>query len=169
MKKFTKEVNEQILYDGIKMELFVPSEFFKKGLAEEVGQSFYLFGYLKAYHYVNKDDDRNKAIKATLCYPLKFYTEPDEVHQEKIDIGQGEDKYTILTYYNNAVLFTSSKLIQNADNLSVLLTMLTEGRLDIVEYSQMPKMVELCKYYNRVNFGTPATYEEVMISDYIYL
>ena len=45
----------------------------------------------------------------------------------------------------------------------------TEGRLDIVEYSQMPKMVELCKYYNRVNFGTPATYEEVMISDYIYL
>ena len=60
MKKFTKEVNEQILYDGIKMELFVPSEFFKKGLAEEVGQSFYLFGYLKAYHYVNKDDDRNK-------------------------------------------------------------------------------------------------------------
>ena len=30
MKKFTKEVNEQILYDGIKMELFVPSEFFKK-------------------------------------------------------------------------------------------------------------------------------------------
>ena len=51
-KKFTKEVNGQILYDGIKMELFVPDDFFKSGLAEEVGQSFYLFGSLKAFHYM---------------------------------------------------------------------------------------------------------------------
>lgn len=165
-KKFTKEVNGQILYDGIKMELFVPDDFFKSGLAEEVGQSFYIFGALKALHYINKDDDRSKALSSTLCYPLKFYTVPDEISQEKLDIGQGEQKYTVLTYYNNAVLFTSSEIIQNPDNVSALVTMLTAGRLDIVEYDMIPKMIQLCKYYNGVNFGVPAMYEEVIVADY---
>lgn len=166
MKKFTKEVNGQILYDGIKMELFVPDDFFKSGLAEEVGQSFYIFGGLKAYHYMSKDDDRSKAIISTFCYPLKFYTVPDEVTQEKIDIGQGEQKYTVLTYYNNGVLFTSSEIIQSSDNVSALVTMLTAGRLDIVDYAKIAKMIQLCKYYNNVNFGVPAMYEEVIVADY---
>jgi hypothetical protein len=164
--KFTKEVDGQILYNGTKMELFVPDDFFKMNLAEEVGQSYYIFGSLRAFHYSNKNDDRSKAIQSTLCYPLKFYTIPDEVSQEEIDIGNGEQKYTVLTYYNNGVLFTNSEIIRNVDNLSYFVTMLTEGRLDIIEYSKMARMLQLCKYYNNVNFGTPAMYEEVIIADY---
>lgn len=165
-KKFVKEENGQILYDGIKLELFVPDEFFKTGLAEEAAQSISLFGGVKAYHYLNKDDDRVKAIKSTLCYPLKFYTIPDEINQEKIDIGDGEQKYHVLTYYKNGVLFTTTDTIQNPDNVSALVTMLTSGRLDVVEYDKIPKMIQLCKYYNGVNFGTPAMYEEVIVADY---
>lgn len=165
-RNFTKKVNGQILYDGIKMELFVPNDFFKNNLAEQVGQSYYIFGSLKAYHYNNKDDDRSKAIKSTLCYPSKFYTIPDEVSQEKLDIGRGEERYTVLTYYNNAVLFTSSEIIRSVDNLSDFINMLTSGKLDIIEYSKLARMLQLCKYYNGVNFGTPAMYEEVIISDY---
>ena len=45
-RNFTKKVNGQILYDGIKMELFVPNDFFKNNLAEQVGQSYYIFGSL---------------------------------------------------------------------------------------------------------------------------
>lgn len=164
--KFAKEVNGQILYDGIKLELFVPDEYFRMNLAEEVGQSFYIFGSLRALHYMNKDDDRKDAVSSTLCYPLKFYTIPDEVNQEKINFGNGEEKYTVLTYYKNGVLFTSSEIIQNVDNLSYFVTLLTEGRLDIIEYSKMARMLQLCKYYNNVNFGVPAMYEEVIIADY---
>lgn len=165
-KKFVKEENGQILYDGIKLELFVPDDFFKSGLAEQVGQSFLIFGGIKAYHYINKDDDRIKAIKSTLFYPAKFYTMPDEISQDKIDIGQGEQKYIILTYYKNGVLFTNSEIIRSADNMSALVTMLTAGKLDIVEYDKIPRMIQLCKYYNNINFGVPAMYEEVIVADY---
>lgn len=165
-KKFVKEENGQLLYDGVKLELFVPDEFFRNGLAEEASQSISIFGGVKAYHYLNKDDNRSDAIKSTLCYPSKFYTIPDEVTQEKLDIGQGEQKYRVLTYYKNGVLFTSSEIIQNPDNVSALITMLTAGRLDVVEYDKIPKMIQLCKYYNGVNFGTPAMYEEVIVADY---
>lgn len=163
---YLKEVDGQILYNGIKLELFVPDEYFKTNLAEEVGQSLYVFGNMRAYHYNDKNDDRSKAIKSSLCFPIKFYTIPDDISQEKIDIGNGEEKYTILTYYNNGVLFTSSKIIQDSENVSAFINMLTAGRLDIIEYSKMARMFQLCKYYSGVNFGTPAMYEEVMIADY---
>lgn len=164
--KYVKNSNGQILYDGIKLELFVPEEYFKTGLAEEVGQSFNVFGNIRAYHYLNKNDDRNKAIKSTLTYPSKFYTTPDEVTIDKIDIGYGEEKYRILTYYKNAILFNNNKIIKSIDNLSAFFTMLTAGRLDMVEYCKLARMMQLSKYYNGVSFGTPAMYEEVIISDY---
>lgn len=165
-KKFIKDENGQILYDGVKLELFVPDEFFKSGLAEEVGQSLSIFGSVRAYHYNSKDDNRLSAIKSTLCYPSKFITIPDETSVEKLDIGQGEQKYRILTYYKNGVLFANDEIIQNADNMSALVTMLTAGRLDITTYDLIPKLIQLCKYYNNINFGTPAMYEEVIVADY---
>lgn len=165
-KKFLKEENGQILYDGVKLELFVPEEFFKNGLAENAANSLNVFGALRAYHYINKDDNRSSAIKSTLCYPAKFYTVPDEITQEKIDIGKGEQKYRVLTYYKNSVVFSVGEVIKNPDNVSALITMLTAGHLDIIEYDKIPKMIQLVKYYNGVDFGTPAMYEEVMIADY---
>ena len=109
--KLIVENNGQLLYNGIKMELFVPDDFFKMNLAEEVGSTFYIFGAVRSKHYFNKDDDRSKAKDASLYYPLKFYTKPDEVTQEKLDFGNGEEKYWVLTYYNNAVFMTTSEVV----------------------------------------------------------
>lgn len=158
--------NGQLLYNGIKMELFIPDDFFKNNLAEEVGTSFYVFGALRSLHYMNKDDDRSKAKEASLYYPLKFYTKPDEVTQEKLDFGDGEQKYWVLTYYKNAVLMTSSEIIKDANNVSYLITLIMSGKLDMVEYNKIPTMIQLCKHYNGVNFGVPAMYEEVIVADY---
>ena len=161
-----KEENGQILYNGIKMELFIPDTFFKSTLAEEVGSSFYIFGALKSLHYTSKNDDRSKAKKAVLCYPMRFYTIPDEVDQEKLDMGDGEQKYWVLTYYKNAVFMTTSEIIRSPDNLQYLINLMMGGKLDIVEYAKIPTMIQMCKYYNGVDFEVPAMYEQVMVADY---
>ena len=63
--KYAKDMDGQILYDGIKLELYVPNDYFKSGLAEEVGSSYLLFGNLRALHYDNKSDDRSSARYST--------------------------------------------------------------------------------------------------------
>lgn len=164
--KIIQENNGQLIYTGIKMELFVLDDFFKNGLAEEVGSSFYIFGAVRSKHYFNKDDDRSKAKDASLYYPLKFYTKPDEVSQEKIDFGNGEEKYWVLTYYHDAVFMTTSEVIKDANNVSYLINLVMSGKMDIVEYSKIPTMIQLCKHYNGVDFEVPAMYEEVIVADY---
>lgn len=165
-KKIVASENGQIIYKGIKMELFVPDSFFKNNFAEEVGTSFYVFGNLRSLHYFNKDDDRSKAKEAILRYPLKFYTRPDEVVQEKIDFGDGEEKYWVLTYYNGAVLMTTTEVIMDANNVQALMNLVMSGKMDMVEYAKIPTMIQLCKHYNDVNFEVPAAYEEVIVADY---
>lgn len=166
MQGLISEYNGQLIYNGVKLELFVPDDFFKSGLAEEVGANFYIFGAVRAKNYANKNDDRNKARNASLYYPLKFYTKPDEVTQEKLDFGDGEEKYCVLTYYKDAVFMTTSEIIKDANNVQYLIMLIMSGKMDIVEYSKIPTMIQLCKYYNGVDFGVPAMYEEVIVADY---
>lgn len=165
-KGLAKSVNGQILYNGIKMEMFVPDDFFKNGLAEEIGTNYYVFGNLRTLHYTTKDTDREHAEQAFLYYPLKFYTSPDEVAQEKIDFGNGLEKYYVFTYYKNGVIFTTDEMIKDANNAQYFVTLLMDGKLDMIRYDKIAKMLQLCKYYNSINFEVPAIYEEVIISDY---
>jgi hypothetical protein len=168
MKNTTIVKNDggKILYNGEKMELFIPDFYFKEKLAEQVGQSYNIFGNLIALHYSKIDDDRSKASKSTLLYPLTFMTTPSETSMESIDFGNGEQKYMVLTYYKDDVLFESNEIVRDSENVQNLFTLIVNGKLDMVEYDYIPKMLTLSKFYNGVNFGVPAMYEEVMISDY---
>ena len=159
-------VNNKIIYKGYMMEAYIPESYFKDGLAEEAGTSFYLFGNFETRHYKDEKDTRSTAKKAHFIYPLKFYTRPDSISEEVLDIGYGETKYRVFTYYRNAVLFTDINIIQDAENVQIMVKMIMDGKMDIVDYDKIPRVLQLCKYYNGVDFGTPAIYEESIISDY---
>lgn len=158
--------DNKILYNGVKMEAFIPPDFFKRRYIEEIGSSYFLFGIFETFHYENEDDDRSKAQRASLQYPLKFYTYPDSTHKEKIDIGDGEQVYTILTYYRNSVLFDNVNLIKSADNVEYFTDLLMKGKLDMIEYSDISRMFQLCKHYNGIDLAVPASYEEVIVAEF---
>ena len=167
MPNVVKSIDGKIIYTGIKMEMMVPDEYFKTGFAEEIGTGYKIFGNLITYHYTDDKTERKDAKKAFLYYPLMFFTEPDDVNIETLDInGKGEEKYRVLTYHKNSVLMTSDEMIQDAGNMEYFVKMLMGGKFDIIKYSKIPKMMQLAKLYNNINFEVPAMYEEVMISDY---
>jgi hypothetical protein len=161
-----KESDDKIIYTGIKMEAFIPNSYFKTGLVEQIGTSYSVFGNFLTFHYDKDNDDRNKARQASFLYPAKFLTLPDDVYEEKTDIGKGLQKYTVFVYYHNATVFNNVDIIMDSANVEEFFKMLTAGKFDIIEYGQMANMFELCKLYNGVDFGVPASYEEVIISDY---
>ena len=41
-----------------------------------------------------------------------------------------------------------------------------KGKLDIIEYSDIARMFQLCKHYNSIDLAVPATYEEVIVSEF---
>ena len=156
----------KIFYGGVKMEVFVPSDYFKRRYIEEIGSQFFLFGILETIHYDNEDDPRSKGHKASLQYPGRFYTCPDSVSKEKIDIGQGTDTYTILTYHRGSILFDSTEMIKNSDNVQFYLNQMMRGKLDIMEYGDIASLFQICKDYNGVDLAVPASYEETLIAEY---
>lgn len=158
--------NGQILYNGVKMELFVPDEFFKSGLAEICGVKYRIFGAVRALHYGAADQTRKTAKNSFLYYPAKFMTCPDSVTDEKIDFGRGEVKYKVLTYSKGSVLFESDVIIKDVSNMELFIKLLVNGKLDIVKYSKIAKLMTLEKHFTGISFGAPAMYEEVIISDY---
>lgn len=166
MPELIKVKNNKILYNGVKMEAFIPADYFKRRYAEEIGSSYFIFGAFETFHYDHEDDDRSKAHKATFQYPLKFYTFPDTIYKEKIDIGKGEQIYTILVYYKNSVLVDNIELIKSSDNVEYFMDLLMKGKLDMMEYSDINKMFQLCKHYNGINLEVPACYEEVLIAEF---
>jgi hypothetical protein len=161
-----KKIDGKIVYDGIKMEAFIPDDFFKKKLADSVGSSYYLFGSFLTLHYPNKSTERKDALRASFEFPAKFYTRPNSVEVEKLDLGYGETKYHVMTYYNGDVVFESSEVIKSVDNVKFFMSLLTGGKLDIMDYEEIPTMMQLCKIYNGMSFNAPAMYEEVIIADY---
>lgn len=166
MNDLLRVKDNKILYNGVKMEAFIPADYFKRRYAEEIGSSYFIFGVFDTFHYENEDDDRMKATKATFQYPLKFYTFPDTIYKEKIDIGKGEQSYTVLVYYRNSVLIDSVELIKSSDNVEYFMDLLMKGKLDMMEYSDINKMFQLCKHYNSINLEVPACYEEVLIAEF---
>lgn len=166
MSDILKIKDNKIVFNGVKMECFIPNYYFKNGYAEEVGTSYYIFGIFETFHYGNEDDPRSKAKRASFQYPLFFYTSPDNISEEKIDIGHGEQKYIILTYFKNAILFENSGIIQDSANVEYYMNLLLNGKLDIMEYSQIIQMHQLCKHYNNADLDVPAMYEEVLVAEF---
>lgn len=156
----------QIIYKGLYMEMFIPDDFMKKKLAEEIGTGYKLFGNFITYHYFSKDDTRETAKEASFEFPMTFHTYPDDTTTEKLDIGFGLQKYNILHYHKNSILFKSQEIIMNSDNVEKLMSLLMEGKLDNMDYDRIPSMVNLCKSYNGVRLKVPAIYEEVLVSEY---
>lgn len=166
MNNLLKIKNDRVLYNGAKMEAFIPSDFFKYDYIEEIGSAYFVFGIFETFHYDDEEDERSKAKKAAFQYPLKFYTYPDMTSKEKIDIGHGEENYTILTYYKDSVLFDSLMLIKSADNVEYFTNLLMRGKLDMIEYSDIARLFQLCKHYNGIDLAVPASYEEVVVAEF---
>lgn len=163
---FLKSIEGQITFQGIKLELLIPKDFFQSNLAEEVGTSYFLFGVVKFILYTKTDQERKDAYIGTFKYPAKFYTMPDAVTTEKLNIGDGDVPYTILVYYNNGIVMTSDEIIRDAMNLQNLVGMMYDGKLAFMEYKDIAYSIMEAKYLNSVDFGVPATYEEVSIAEY---
>lgn len=159
-----KTEDDKILYNGSYMEAFIPDEFFQKGLAENVDTGFKIFGNFITYHYGSRGQDRSTASIASFELPMMFMTYPDEVTNEVLDIGYGEQKYRVFEYTNGTVMVANNKIIQEVGNVEKMSGMMMEGKLDNMSYERIPVMYLQCKQYNNTHLRVPAMYEEVIIS-----
>ena len=167
MSAYLKEFNGQILCDEYKMELFVPMDYFENGWAQQMsGNSYELFGILRAYHYTNEAMERSTAKKTVMTFPLKFTTKPHSVAEEKVYFDNKSEKCLVLTYYKDDVVFLHNEIIQNGNDNLTFMKMIMGGKLDIVPYDTIYRLLVLNKLYNGVSYKLPAYYEEALISQY---
>jgi hypothetical protein len=158
------EDNDRVIYNGIHMEAFIPDEYFKNALAEEVEAGYNIFGNFITYHHASEGAKREDAQIASFELPFMFVTIPDNVTTETVDIGYGLRRYIVLHYYKGGVLITRREMIQKVSNVEKMTTLLFEGKMDNVDYDRMPTLYNSCKKYNGAHLRVPAMYEEVVIA-----
>ena len=129
MNPYFKTQGDVIIFTGKYMEIYIPEFYFDKKAAEMIGDHFKTIGILNFRTFNSDDGTKPNPIKV-LNIPAEIYTYPSGGFEDRtLDlVGKGEDKYTVLKYYNGDTL-CHSKIPQSTKSFNVILNILLQGKL----------------------------------------
>lgn len=103
--RYFKNDGENIIFTGPYMEIYVPGDYFKKELAEQVGDNFKIFGLVNLVTF-NDAEAKSPNPMRLLNAPIKFMTYPSAYEVRKMDLkgSDGPEPVVVLKYNCNDVL-----------------------------------------------------------------
>ena len=106
--KYFKDDGESIIFTGQYMEVYVPGSYFKKELAQQVGDNFKIFGLVNLVTF-NDADGKSPNPMRLLNAPVQFMTFPSAYEVRKMDLKstEGPEPVVVLKYYTNDILCPS--------------------------------------------------------------
>ena len=160
-----KKTDQDIIFTGNYMEVYIPNFYIEKNMAEIIGDHFRTFGLLNFRTFA--DIDGEKPLKLWLFnLPVEIYTYPSGGYDEKtLDLlGVGEEKYYIAKYYNGDIL-CKSKLVASKLSFRSFLEILMAGKLPpTIPYDKVMDIWQKNFLLTDVNFAIPDVIKEIVIS-----
>lgn len=103
--KYFKRIDDNIVFVGPYMEVYIPGAYFDKGLAEEVGDNYKIFGLANIITF-NDPEGKSPNPMRLLNLPVKIMTYPSGYEVRKMDMkgSEGPEAVVVLKYYTNDIL-----------------------------------------------------------------
>ena len=162
---FFKKTDKDVIFIGKYMEVYIPSFYFEREIAEIIGNHFKTTGIFNFMIFSDIDGKQPTKLR-TLNLPCDIYTYPSGGFEEKtLDlIGQGEEKYHVLKYYTSDVL-CASKVVQSPASFKSILELTMAGKLPAtIPYDAVIDIWAKSFTINGVNFDVPDSVKEMIIS-----
>lgn len=164
--KYFKQEDGYIVFTGPYMEAYIPSFYFTKGLALEVGETIKVFGLFTIKTF-NDADGKNENPMRTVNIPTSFITYPSSFEVKQMDlIGSGEPEiYTILKYYNGDV-FAPTKIPKDLGEFKKFLLVLTGGKVpSSTSYHDIINIWQENHKASGIGFDTSDTIQELIVAE----
>lgn len=162
LKKEIVKKDGYIYFTGTYLELYVPKSFEEKGIAEDIGNLYKVFGivHLRTFDKNNKPNELE-----TLNLPTMLNTYPSEKEDRVITIEGEEERYTVLKFFSGDKIM-DGEVIQDSLNCEIFLDLLLRGKIpSTIDYSKILPLWDKNLLMNGVSFGIPATCRSVAIAE----
>lgn len=160
-----KKTDNDIVFIGNYMEVYIPYFYFEKNIAELIGDHFRTFGLLNFRTFADIDGTKPFKLR-TFNIPVEILTYPSGGYDEKkLDlVGNGEEKYYVAKYYNGDIL-CKSKLVASKLSFRSFLEILIAGKLPpTLPYDRVMDIWQKNFELSDVNFNIPDVIKEIVIT-----
>ena len=164
--KYFKKDEENILFTGPYMEMYVPGFYFKKGLAEQVGDNYKIFG-LANIRTFNDPDGNNPNPMRLLNLPVKTMTYPSGYEVRKMDLHgtEGPEPVVVLKYYTNDIL-CQAYMAKVTVTFKDFIKLLTGGKVPaFTDYDMVFDILKKNMLIGGINFDLSDLTFEILISE----
>lgn len=160
-----KEKNNNIVFDGKYMEIYIPEFYFEKNVALNIGDHFKTLGVVNFRTYSDIDGKKPGPLR-TFKISTIIYTYPSGgFTNESLDlVGKGKDNYTVLKYYNGDVLCAAEQ-VASLENFRAFVDILLGGKLPgTIPYDVVMDLFVNNFNLNGIDFPIPDNVKEIIIS-----
>ena len=159
-----KKIDNKIIFTGKYMELYINEFYLDKEVAEIIGDHFKTLGVVNFRIFSDVDGKHPMQLK-TLNIPTTIYTYPSGGYEVKnLDlVGNGEERYYVLKYYNTDTL-CASEIPASSANFRSFFEILLAGKLpNTIPYKSILEIWNKNFYLNNINFDIPDNIKEMII------
>ena len=162
LKKQIVKKDGFIKFIGAYLEMYVPKSFIERGLAEDVGNLYKVFGiiHLRTFDKGNKPNELE-----TLNLPSMINMYPSEKEDRTLTIEGIEDRFVVLKFFNGDNIM-DDQIRKDSTNCEIFLDLLFRGKIpSTIDYSKIMTLWDKNLIMNGVSFGVPATCRSVTIAE----
>jgi hypothetical protein len=163
MSEFKKDGNK-IIFTGKYIEVYINEYYFEKEVAEQIGDHFKVLGVVNFRTFSDVDGKHPMKLR-TLNIPTMMITYPSGGYEIKnLDlVGNGEERYYVLKYYNTDEL-CASEIAANPANFKSFFEILLAGKLpNTIPYNGLMDIWNKNFRLNNINFDIPDSVKEIII------
>jgi hypothetical protein len=161
-KKSIAKKDGFICFTGSYLEMYVPKSFIEKGLAEDVGNVYKVFGII---HLRTFDKSGKPNALETLNLPSMLNLYPSEKEDKNITLEGVEDRFLVLKFFNGDRIM-DNQVKMDSVNCEIFLDLLFRGKIPpTIDYSKIMGLWDKNLIMNGVSFGIPATCRSVTVAE----
>lgn len=146
------------------MEVYIPTDFFDSGLAENLGSSINTLGLLNARVF---DDGNSPGFLEILNLPTKIVLYPSDMETKKLKLSPllPEENYMVCKFYKD-MPFMRKELVKASDNAELFFNLLIRGKIPRnIPYDKILTVWRKNLDLNGVNFKVPSSILELIIRE----
>jgi len=163
-----QEKDDQVIFTGAYMEVYVPRFYFDNGISVLIGDKIETLGIFN-FKVFSSEEKKNKAELHTFKFPSFILTEPTSTNYQEIQdlIEESDDKsFAVLKYYKNDIFIDNINVTKKSEYTQLFINLLHSGKLpNTIPYDEILGLEMESTNFNGVNLNVPATVMELIISE----
>jgi hypothetical protein len=160
---FLRKKENQYIFDGYKIRIFIPKEYFEKEVAVEKGKFIETTGIFVFREYKNEKDKRGN--KHTMKLPYKMQFNFSNTYDAELSLARNKspEKYKVYELEKGDLFMKNNQLADSSINEFV--DVLHKGRIpNSTDYSEIIKIYLKLLEFSGTSLGVPSLVLETIVS-----